>query len=269
LAAGLVGTIIAALPLLGLQSRDSLAHDGNTWPAAGDGGRIYAPAPSAEALHWFATGLEPRRLWPVGYLNLTEGLTVARTDSPVANGRLAQHLEMADRGAENRWWLDVLAAPWVILRETAGLPDGMESVRVRDGMRLLRNPRALQVVSLALEQPRPNTDWRTNGPVDQIVLDGNSCSAILDPPQDGYAWLSLAPVGGWRWFLDGVRTEPEQGPGIVQYLPVAKGRHQFVGRYRPPGFVPAVAVSTAAAIFVAMMFWVPIIRRRERGAASS
>ncbi len=200
-----------------------------------DGGRIYAPAPSEDDMQWLATGMEPRRLWPVGYLNLADGLTVARTDSPVANGRLVDHLEMADRGPESRWWLDVLAAKWVVLRETADVPDDMESVRVRGGMRLLRNRQALPVVSLALEPPRPDTDWRTNGRVDEIVLEGNSCRATLNAAR-GRLCVGVARAGRWLALVPRRRrVELEQGPGIVQYIPVAKGRHVLVGRYRPPG----------------------------------
>lgn len=266
---GLAGTVATALALIGLQPIGSFVHDDTIWPEAGDGGRIYAPAPSGDVVQWLATGMEPRRLWPVGYLNLADGLTVARTDSPVANGHLVNHLEMADRGPENRWWLNVLAAPWVVLRETAGLPDGMEAVRVRGGMRLLSNRQALPVVSLALEQPRPDVGWQTNGLVDEIVFDGNNCRATLNPSEDGYAWISLAPIGGWRWFLDGAGIELTQGPGIVQYIPVAEGRHQLFGRYRPPGLAPAVATSMAAAIFVGILLSVPMIRRREPGETSS
>ncbi len=262
---GLAGTVAAALPLIGLEPISSFVQDGTMWPEARGGGRIYAPAPSSDVLQWLATGMEPRRLWPVGYLNLDEGLTVARTDSPVANGRLIHHLEMADRGLENRWWLNVLAAPWLVLREGTGVPDDMESVRVRGGMRLLRNRQTLSVVSLALEQPRPDVDRRTNGRVDEIVLDGNNCRATLNPSEDGYAWISLAPVGGWRWFLDGVRAEIEQGPGIVQYIQVAEGRRQLVGRYRPPGIVPAAVTSVAAAFFVGVLLSLPMIRQRARG----
>ncbi len=213
-------------------------------------------------MQWLATGMEPRRLWPVGYLNLTDGLTVARTDSPVANGRLMDHLEMADRGRESRWWLDAMAAKWVVLREAADVPHNMESVRVTGGMRLLENHQALPVVILALEPPRPDIGPQTNGQVNKSVFDGNSCRVTLDAVQDGHAWVSLAPVGGWRWSLDGDRAELEQGPGIVRHIPVAEGRHELSGRYRPPGLAPAAATTLVAAFITALLVLAPKTRRR-------
>ena len=265
LVGGLVGTVIAALPLVGLQPHDSIVDHTPTWPEAGDGGRIYSPAPSEDVMRWFAQGMEPRRLWPVGYLNLAEGLVVARTDSPVANGRLIQHLEVADRGPESRWWLDVLAAKWVILRESSGVPENMESIRVRGGMHLLRNHQALTVVSVALESPSPDVALLPNGRTHEIVLEGNTCHATLDVAQDGFAWIALPRVRGWRWTVDGSRVELEQGPGIVQFLPVAKGRHELVGRYRPPGFVPAAITSAAATMIVAVTLLASLVGYRRKG----
>ncbi len=201
-------------------------------------------------MKWFALGMEPRRLWPVGYLNLADGLIVVRTDSPVANERLIQHLEMADRGPESRWWLDVLGAQWVILLESSGVPENMESVRVRGGMRLLRNRQATAVISVAHEPPRTDITLETNGRADEVVIEGNECRAVLDMARDGFVWVALPPVRGWRWMVDGARVELEQGPGIVQYVPMAAGRHLLVGRYRPPGFAAAGATSIAAMIVV-------------------
>jgi len=53
-------------------------------------------------------------------------------------------------------------------------------------------------------------------------------------PTEGWLTLSLAPVKGWRWDLDGNPVELEQGPGIIQYLRVAAGDHRLEGRYQPP-----------------------------------
>ena len=38
-----------------------------------------------------------------------------------------------------------------------------------------------------------------------------------------WAWISLAPVTGWRWRLDGRPVKLEQGPGIIQYLELSAG----------------------------------------------
>ena len=255
LLAGLVGAVIAALPLLDLKPAAVLEGEKSLWPEVKSGERIYAPTPSAEVMPWLAGEMESRRLWPVGYLNLVDGLTLVRTDSPVANGRLAGHLEVADRGAESRWWLDALAAKWVILQEGSGIPENMESVRVRGGMRLLRNRRAMMIVSLDSQPPQPDMPRQPIGRVDQIGLGSNGCRVTFDAGGDGFAWVSVPAVEGWRWSLDDARIELEQGPGIVQFFEVGEGRHLLIGRYRPPGFVPAAAASAAAAILVVFLLW--------------
>ncbi len=257
---GAIGTVIAAVPLLGLQPVGSVVDQGPLWPEARAGGRVYSPAPSEDVMRWFASGMEPRRLWPVGYLNLADGLVVVRTDSPVANERLIQHLEMADRGPENRWWLDVLGAQWVILLESSGVPENMDSVRIRSGMRLLRNRQATAVISVAHEAPRTDITLEPNGRAYEVVLEGNQCRAALDVARDGFVWVALPPVRGWRWMVDGARVDLEQGPGIIQYVPMAAGRHLLVGRYRPPGIAAAAATSVAAMIVVVFL----LVRSRRR-----
>ncbi len=248
LAGGLLAAAAAAWPLLGLRPAATLAGDTSPWVEARAGGRLYAPAVSGETLRWLATGLEARRLWPVGYLNLADGLSLARTDAPVANARLARHLELADRGPEGRWWLDTLAAPWVVLRAAAPIPAGMEEVRVRAGMRLLRNRAALPELLIAAGPPAAEQSPLLLGKITSLELAGSSCRAVLETPRPGWAWIALAPVRGWRWSLDGRAVEPDPGPGILQALPVAAGRHELVGHYRPPGLFPAAAVSLLAAL---------------------
>jgi hypothetical protein len=46
----------------------------------------------------------------------------------------------------------------------------------------------------------------------------------------------------------------EQGPGIVQYLEIPAGQHRLEGRYRPPGLLPAVLVSSTAVFMVLFSF---------------
>ncbi len=248
LVAGVAGMVVAGLPLLELRTARDLWVSAPTWPEATDGARVYTPAPDKDVMRWLAMGLGPRRLWPVGYLNLEEGLTLTRTDAPVANGRLAAHLAIADEGPSRRWWLDVLGARWVILPAAEGLPETMEEVRQKGGMRLLRNLGALPVVSLADRPPDPNIKWRRAGEVKTLKLEANRCDVTTIAPRAGWLWVSLAPVQGWQWRLDGVEVKLEQGPGIVQYLEVPAGRHRLEGRYRPPGLLPAALVSTAAVL---------------------
>lgn len=255
LGAGLLGAAAAGVPLLGLQPAAAVTGGAGAWSEAADGGRLYAPAPSDETVRWLASGLEPRRLWPVGYLNLTDGLTLARTDAPVANRRLVHHLEMADRGPQSRWWLDTLAAQWVVLREAAPVPPEMDEVRVRDGMRLLRNRAALPEVLLASGPPIEDRYPQQSGDVSSLRLSGNSCYAVLETPAEAWLWVSIAPVRGWRWSIDGEPVELQQSPGILQALPVAAGRHELVGRYRPPGLVPLATISALAALATAIGLW--------------
>jgi hypothetical protein len=86
-------------------------------------------------------------------------------------------------------------------------------------------------------------------------LSGNSCHAVLETPAEAWLWVSFAPVRGWRWSIDGAPVEFQQGPGILQALPVAPGRHELVGRYRPPGFAPLAATSALAALATAIGLW--------------
>jgi hypothetical protein len=248
LVAGIAGMITAGLSLLDLRPVSDLRASAPTWPEATDGERVYTPAPAADVMRWLATGLGPRRLWPVGYLNLEEGLTLTRTDAPVANGRLAAHLAIADEGPSRRWWLDVLGARWVILPATETLPEAMEDVRQKGGMRLLRNLDALPVVSLADRRPHPQESWRQSGAVTALEMGANRCTAMTVAEQNGWLWVSLAPVQGWRWRLDGRKVDLEQGPGIIQYLEFPAGQHRLECRYRPPGLLPAGLVSAAAVL---------------------
>jgi len=248
LAVGAAGMIVSGLPLLEFRPARDLRAAVPTWPEATDGARVYTPAPAADVMRWLATGLGPRRLWPVGYLNLEEGLTLTRTDAPVANGRLAAHLAITDEGPSQRWWLDVLGARWVILPAAETLPEAMEVVREKGGMQLLHNLNALPVLSVASDSPHPHEPWHPGGEVTGMKLESNRLSATTVAKQDGWLWVSLAPVQGWRWRVDGREVELEQGPGIVQYLEVPAGRHRLEGRYRPPGLLPAALISTVAVL---------------------
>jgi len=199
---------------------------------------------------WLASGLGARRLWPVGYLNLEEGLTMTRTDAPVANRRLASHIAITDEGPARRWWLNTLAAEWIILPEGEGLPVGMEQVASRGGMRLLRNHNAMPAMWLADRPPDPDRSGSRIGEVTEQVLAGNACSVTFMAPTQGWLWVSLAPVKGWRWRLDGRPVLLEQGPGIIQYLRVPAGSHRLEGRYRPPMHLFTTVVSGCAVLVV-------------------
>jgi hypothetical protein len=199
---------------------------------------------------WLASGLDARRLWPVGYLNLEEGLALTRTDAPVANRRLASHIAITDEGPAKRWWLDALAAEWIILPEGKGLPKGMEQVASRGGMRLLRNHHAMPVMWLSDRPPDPDRPGSRIGEVMKQELAGNACSVTLAAPAEGWLSVSLAPINGWRWHLDGRQVELERGPGIVQYLRVPAGNHRLEGCYRPPMHLFTTVFSGCAVLVV-------------------
>ena len=234
LVAGFAGMAVAGLPLIGLRPVTDVRAVQPTWPEAANSGRVYVPTPAEDVMPWLASGLDARRLWPVGYLNLEEGLTLTRTDAPVANRRLASHISITDEGPVKRWWLDALAAEWIILPMGQGLPSGMEEVASRRGMRLLRNHDAMPVIWLSDQPPNPDELGSRVGEVTEQMLNGSTCSVTVSTPTEGWLTLSLAAVNGWRWDLDGNSVELEQGPGIIQYLRVAAGDHRLEGRYRPP-----------------------------------
>jgi hypothetical protein len=250
LVAGVAGMVVAGWPLIGLRPVSEIRAAQPTWPEAVDGGRVYVPTPAEDVMPWLASGLGARRLWPVGYLNLEEGLTMTRTDAPVANGRLAAHIAITDEGPANRWWLDALAAEWIILPEGNGLPKGMEQIATRGGMRLLRNHNAMPVTWFADRPPDPDRPGSRIGEVTEQTLAANACSMTVSTPTEGWMSLSLVPVNGWRWHLDGSPVELERGPGIIQYLRVPPGNHHLEGRYRPPMHLVTMVFSGCAVLVV-------------------
>jgi hypothetical protein len=255
--------ICAGMPLVDLRPVAELRSVAATWPEAVDGERVFTPTPAEDVMGWLASGLEPRRLWPVGYLNLDEGLVVARTDAPVANGRLASHLAITEQGPIRRWWLDALSARWVIIPDGDGLPERMEEVRAKAGMRLLRNLDALPVVCLVEDRPDPEKAPRVIGDGMTWSLRANRCDVSLDAASHGWLWLAIAPVEGWRWTLDGQKVELVQGPGIVQYVEILPGRHRIEGRYRPPALLPSALVSVIAAGVVIGLFVAAALRQKR------
>jgi hypothetical protein len=254
-----VGVVIAGLPLLGVRPVEAFGGGTPVWPEASGGVRVYAPTPARDVMRWLASDVQNRRLWPVGYLNLEDGLTLARTDAPIANTRLASHIALTDEGPVRRWWLDTLAAGWVILPADAAVPEGMSEAARHGVMRLLRNRRALPVVSLADGPPDPAQSRQTVGEIKTLRLGANSCSATFDVSEKVWVWVSLAPVTGWRWRLNGEPITLEQGPGIVQYLGISAGIHRLEGRYRPPLLVPLIVLSWTT--LVGVLCWLGLETR--------
>jgi hypothetical protein len=264
LLAGAAGLVVAGLPLLGLRPIAEVRSAEPTWPEAVGSGRVYAPTPAEDVMRWLASGIDARRLWPVGYLNLEDGLQLARTDAPVMHQRLASHIATTDEGPTRRWWLDTLAAEWIILPEGVGLPESMELVAKRGGMQLMHNSTALPVVGLAGHAPHADQRRQETGKVLDIEVSGSSCTASFVSSGESWLWVSLTPVKGWRWLIDGRPVELEQGPGIVQYLEVAPGNHRLEGRYRPPFHLISSCISGCALLVVL----VALAQRRDEVASS-
>jgi hypothetical protein len=248
-------TAVAGLPLLGVGPWPWSAPAGPSvpWPEACSGGRLYTPPVDPDVAQGLAASLVARSRWPVGYLNLDQGVSLARTWGPLGHPRLALHLEHADRGTASRWWLDSLAAGWVVLPYPES-PPRMLTVRRQGALWLHRNLTALPEVTLAATPPVGEPPWVGVGALVVLKLTGNGLVAATVSPRPGWAWISMAPISGWRWRLDGERVEPEQGPGIVQYLAVPAGAHRLEGRYRPPGLPAAGFMTVLAGVVVAAFY---------------
>jgi uncharacterized membrane protein YfhO len=99
------------------------------------------------------------------------------------------------------------------------------------------------------------------GEVSNLKLGTNSCSATVVVPHDAWVWISLAPVKGWRWRLDGRPVVLQQGPGVIQFVEVEAGEHRLIGRYRPPGLVPLATLSCGALVIAICWFGFEARRR--------
>ena len=115
---------------------------------------------------------------------------------------------------------------------------------------------------LAEDRPDPEKTPRVIDVGTTWTLQDNRCEVSLDAPSRGWLWLSIAPIEGWRWTLDGRRIELEQGPGIVQYVEIPAGRHRLEGLYRPPALLPSALVSLVTAGLVVGLFSAAFLRSK-------
>jgi hypothetical protein len=256
---GVVGAAVASLPLLGLSRVERVTTAEPAWPEARGSHCLYTPAVESQLHGFLAQRAFYSRLWPAGYFNLNDGLTLARTSAPVSNRRLEEHLSQVDRGPTHRWWLDTLAARWVLMAP-GRTPEEMRPVRQRGGLVLLHNLQALPEVTLAASPPVGEGAWQGVGGRIGLAREPARLRASLTCDRQSWAWVSLPPVRGWRWWLDGQPVRLAQGPGIVQCLPVPAGQHRLEGRYSPPAVVPATVVSLAAVLLLA---WLALRARGE------
>ena len=257
-AVGLAATVVASFTLLELGPGDRLAV-GTRWPEARRAGRLWSPTPDMAAMAAVSADLEVRRTWPVGYLNLTDGVTVADTPAPVTHRALRRHLAEVDRGPTARWWLDVLGVRWVVLPPGSVTPAGFDSIARRSGFSLWRNPRAVPVGRRTAEPPVIG-EQPVPQPALTVVRRGVDCLSITTHGSaGGVMWFPITPVTGWRWSLDGRRVRLTEGPGVVQFLEVPAGLHRIEGRYRPPGWPLAAVVSLLALVTLTAMTIVSLV----------
>ncbi len=257
--AGLGGCIVAGLPFLASRPvAEVAAASRSPWPSAVTAGRLYSPPPPVEWLPALSESLAARAAWPVGYLNLEQGIRPARTWAPVASARLAQHLAAAERGPDRSWWVDALAARWVVVPRPVDW-SGLVPTARGEGLWLYRNRHAWDLVALVTEPPKPGTGARLAPGLLTVSQRNASLAVAFAGLAPAWLRLSLDPTAGWRWWLDGRPVQLESGRGVVQTLAVTAGAHTLRGRYRPPGLGLAATVSLLALVLVATA----LVRRRH------
>ncbi len=247
---GLAGCVAAGLPFLASRPVTEVRAEARTpWPAEVTTGRLYSPPPPPLWLPRLSASLAARAAWPVGYLNLEQGLAVARTWAPVTSARLDRQLAEAARGNGPSWWLDALAARWLVTPSPLDWP-GVEPVAHRRGLWLHRNRNAWDVAALVEQAPSATGEGSLRPGALALRQTSSSVTVATLAKEPAWIRLSLAPAAGWRWWLDERPVRPRRGPGIVQAVPIGAGRHTLRGRYRPPALAPAAAVSLLALIGV-------------------
>lgn len=239
---GLAVLVAVGLPSLLDQSGRS-ADFPPPWREARADGRLWTPPVDPARLARLGERPGGARLWPVGYLNLVDGISLARSFAPIEQRDLEVHLDHADQGPTARWWIDTLGARWIVLDEADPHPRDWVAVRRRDHVVLYRNPRAIPLATVAQAPPEPDRAWRGVGAVVTIACRTDRIAVVARLPRSGVLWLDLAPLAGWRWSLDGRPATLHHGPGVLQWLPLDSGTHRLVGHYRPPGLVAGVIIS--------------------------
>jgi len=70
-------------------------------------------------------------------------------------------------------------------------------------------------------------------------------------PGDAFAVCAERADRGWEATVDGVRAPLVRSYGLVLGLPLHRGAHRVVLRYRPPGFRLGMALAAATALTLA------------------
>ncbi len=239
LVVGIGAAVVAGRPLLGLAPPRETPWP---WAEMESAGRVYTPPTGPRLRAWL--GAEPSRwrLWPVGYTNIRAGVSLVRTEAPLAHRALMEHLVAADAGPAGRWWLDTLAARRLLVLGRPGAGGDLVPLASQRGVWLLDNRRALPEAVLWSGPPRPGVSLAPG----VVAYSRPSPSAVEVAVAAGGATrlsLALPPLRGWRWTVDGRPTAPVYGPGILQVVALGPGTHRIEGRYRPPGYPVTAAVS--------------------------
>ncbi len=249
---GIVACVGASWPLLHVGRPVAVASE---WTGTAGAGRLYTPPPPAGSIWWLSRPEHGAGLWPLGYINLVSGIDLVRTYAPVTNARLATHLKRADAGPRGFWWLTTLGARWLVLGTRIEV-DGLEPVTVKKGLWLYKNRRALPEASVWGTAPVPETMNLAPAIVTIARPRPEHLIVSITSARAGQIVLSETPVHGWHWKVDGQPAAPQPGPGILQSFGVASGSHVLEGIYRPPGLIPAGAVSVLA-LLLSIGWFVP------------
>jgi len=204
--------------------------------------------------------LDVRRAWPMGYLNLTDGVVVADTPAPVTHRALRHHLAELGRGPEARWWLDTLGARLVVLPPGFVTPPDFDPMASRAGFSLWRNPTAVPLGRRVDVPPSPDGPASPQPALTVVRRADGHVTVDTLAAAPGVMWFPVTPVAGWSWTLDGRPVGLERGPGVLQFLGVPAGHHRVEGRYRPPGLPVTAAVSLTALLAVVVLS----VRARSR-----
>jgi hypothetical protein len=257
-------SLCAALPLLYQvlepRSYGHLDRMRTPWAEARGAGRMFSPVPGPDSRRRLAAEPVLRAAWPVGYTNLLAGLARVRTDAPLEHRALAA-LDRRATSPRRMWWLNSSGARWVVLsrRTRAG---GLRPVRSERGLWLHRNPGAWPQVLLTSSPPAVE---RAPGVVPGLLTlvrrpDGLVVRTRCDQPS--WAVISLTPVRGWRFQVDGAAAVVEPGPSVLQRIQIPPGSHHLEGRFRP-GLLGMGAAGSSMALV--MMTTLALVRRHREG----
>ena len=262
-AAALGLSAVTALPLLHamLEPREAglLERMSPPWHEARGTGRLFSPIPGPRSRRLLTASPELQAVWPAGYTNLTAGVALVRSDGPLEQ-RVVSALERRAQSPRGMWWLNASGARWVVLAHRTRV-EGLEPVRAVHGFWLHRNPRAWPLVLMVSRIPSVGEPPRVVPGLVTVAwrADGVTIRSLCRRPAEMV--LSLAPLRGWRWTLDGRPAMAHRGPSVLQGLEIDPGAHRLEGRFRPALLGPGLAGSLLG--LAALLTFTVWFHRRE------